>query len=95
MAKEKTLGEADQTAADQTAAEQAAADQAAADQAAADQAAADQAIQVEVVLLRDSNLGTAGDIVSVSATDAETYKQHGMIDDHAEAIAYAKSNKSK
>lgn len=68
----------------------------AADQAAADiEATKQKAGSVEVVLLRDSNLGDVGEVVKVSKLDVDTYKAHGMIDDHASAIKYAKSQKSK
>lgn len=75
---------------------QAAADKKAADDAAAEQAKAkEKSGSVEAVLLRDSNLGKAGDIVKVSKLDVDTYKTHGFLDDHASAIKHAKSEKSK
>lgn len=71
-----------------------AAEKASADKAAADiEAAKQNAGSVEVVLLRDSNLGDVGEVVKVSKLDVDTYKAHGMIDDHASAIKYAKSQK--
>jgi hypothetical protein len=74
----------------------AAAEKAAADQAAAEiEAAKEKGGSVDVVLLRDSNLGSVGEIVKVSKLDVETYKSHGFVDDHAAAIEYAKSQKSK
>ena len=74
---------------------QAEADQAAADQAAADIAKAKkEAGTVDVVLLRDSNLGVCGDVVKVSKLDVDTYKSHGMVDDHASAIKHAKAEKA-
>jgi len=91
MAREKNQAAADQAAADQAAADQAAADQAAADQAAADQAAAGGL--VEAVLLRDSNLGTVGDVVEIASTDVDAYVAHGMVDTNHAAIDYAKSQK--
>jgi len=91
MAKEKNQAAADQAAADQAAADQAAADQAAADQAAADQAA----VKVEAVLLRDSNLGNAGDIVSIKESEVAAYTLHGILDVHPDAVSYAKSQQQQ
>ena len=86
---------AEQAAAEQAAAEQAAAEQAAAEQAAAEQAAADQAAEnsakVEAVCLMDSCFGKAGEVVLLSAIDAETGEANGAIDTHQAAIDYAKS----
>ena len=74
----------------------AASEKAAADQAAAELAATkEKAGSIEVVLLRDSNLGHAGEIVKVSKLDVDIYKAHGFIDDHASAVKYAKSQKTK
>ena len=71
-------------------------DKAVAEKAAAEIAAAkEKAGSAEVVLLRDSNLGNVGDIVKLSKLDIETYKAHGFVDDHANAIKHAKAEKAK
>ncbi|MDP3088859.1 MAG: hypothetical protein Q8M99_11820 [Methylotenera sp.] len=46
---------------------------------------------IEVALLRDSALGECGSVVSILKTEVEAYKLHGMVDDNAEAVSYAKS----
>ena len=70
--------------------------QAAADQAAAEiELAKEKSIKVEVVLLRDSNLGVCGEVVNISSLDVAVYKAHGFIDDNALAIKHAKAETSK
>lgn len=58
-------------------------------------AAKEKAGSAEVVLLRDSNLGNVGDIEKLSKLDIDTYKSHGFVDDHANAIKHAKAEKAK
>lgn len=47
--------------------------------------------QVEAALLRDSQLGLAGEVVLVNEADIEAFKLHGMIDTAPAAVEYAKS----
>jgi hypothetical protein len=58
-------------------------------------AAKEKAGSAEVVLLRDSNLGNVGDVVKLSKLDIDTYKAHGFVDDHQNAIKHAKAEKAK
>lgn len=57
--------------------------------------AASKVKQVEASLLRDSQLGQAGDVVKVDERDVEAFKLHGMIDTAPAAVKYAKSQLKK
>lgn len=50
---------------------------------------------VEAVLLRDCVFGKAGDVVELSASDAEAGTAQGMIDAAPAAVKHAKSEKAK
>lgn len=51
--------------------------------------------QVEAVLLRDSDLGSVGDLISIDKANVGVYTLHGMIDAHPAAVDYAKSQQKK
>lgn len=46
---------------------------------------------VEASVLRDCGFGKAGEVVTLQAADAETGRDHGMLDLHPEAIKAAKA----
>jgi hypothetical protein len=50
---------------------------------------------VEVRLLVDSPLGKINDVVSVAGHELQSLKEHGYVDDHPDAVAYAKSLKEQ
>jgi len=45
---------------------------------------------IECVLLRDSALGKAGYVVTLSFEDAKVYEENGFIDTHEDAVKHAK-----
>lgn len=45
---------------------------------------------VEAFVLRDCGFGIAGDVVTLTSSDAEIGKAHGMLDLNPAAIAHAK-----
>ncbi|HEV2612532.1 MAG TPA: hypothetical protein VGU61_19880 [Noviherbaspirillum sp.] len=47
----------------------------------------------EAAVLRDCHFGKVGDVVEVSAADAEIGVEHGMLDPHPDAVKAAKANK--
>lgn len=47
--------------------------------------------EIEACVLRDCGFGKAGEVVTLSAPDAEAGRQHGMLDLHPDAIKAAKS----
>lgn len=46
---------------------------------------------VEAFILRDCGFGAAGEVVTLSAEEAEAGKDHGMLDLHPDAIKAAKA----
>jgi len=84
-----TPAAAEAAAAEAAAAEAAAAEAAAAEAAAAEAAAA--ASKFEAFCLRDSGFGKAGQVVTLSESDAKAGEQHGMLDLNKAAIAAAKT----
>lgn len=50
---------------------------------------------VEAFVLRDCVFGRAGDVVEVSASDAKTGAEQGMLDLAQSAVRHAKSEKAK
>ena len=47
--------------------------------------------EVEASVLRDCGFGKAGEVVTLSAADANIGRDHGMLDLHPEAIKAAKA----
>lgn len=54
---------------------------------------ADEQASVEARVLCDCLFGKADAVVSLSTSDVKYAKEQGMVDDHPEAVAYAKSLK--
>jgi hypothetical protein len=52
---------------------------------------AEQTSEVQAFVLRDCGFGEAGQVVTLSPSDAETGAQHGMLDLHPDAIKAAKT----
>ncbi len=50
---------------------------------------------VEASVLRDCSFGNAGDVVELSAEQAELGATHGMLDMHPEAVKQSKKSKGK
>lgn len=50
---------------------------------------------VEAFVLRDCVFGKAGDVIEVSASDAKTGAEQGMLDLAPAAVKHAKSEKAK
>lgn len=49
------------------------------------------ALKVEAFVLCDCGFGNAGEVVTLTAVDANLGEQHGMLDLHPEAIKAAKA----
>ncbi|CAB4163407.1 hypothetical protein UFOVP814_23 [uncultured Caudovirales phage] len=104
------MATAEEKAAAKLAQEQAAAEKAAADEvAAAEQAAAAAKAEAEAaaatdkkggkkfdaVCLRDCDFGLAGEVVQLTTQEINVGKAQGAIDDHVEAVAYARASKGE
>lgn len=93
------MATAEQKAAAKLAQEQAAAEKAAADEVAAAEAAAATdkkgGKKFDAVCLRDCDFGLAGEVVQLTAHEINSGKAQGAVDDHVEAVAYARASKGE